>query len=441
MKWYYLIIIGMIVMMLAGCEVGCERESEVVRKEMEKAKDVSIDYKDDNITIEFKKDGIIMGQMTLKSHKTYDEIRKVTTGKNKTVVWYEFSDFKDIKRDALKEVEFIDMRKMIENKTYTEMFKGDIELMDESKILIPNPNYLLPIEKDYSFVYLDEKGNWIPYNSFDIPKKNIIIGVQTNLGWGEFLDVRFNVFGNKLDRHAVVLGTNAGFVTEAPTEDPGGLSEANINEIAYAVKDVAPVGAVKIIEIGWYCSLSAGVADTTVGIYTHNISDDEPEELLGSATLSTGGAEGWKVATGLDIPITPGNTYWIAAQCDDATPENTVDFSMATARIAYKSGQTDLTNPWGTTDSFYTNIIVAIYAVVEIAVDTCTYPGSGDWNVECSDNCTISSPVTGDGSNLNIGGSPGTFNVGAEIDNFNVIHISDDCVVTCQGAGNCLIGR
>jgi len=64
--------------------------------------------------------------------------------------------------------------------------------------------------------------------------------------------------------------------------------------------------------------------------------------------------------------------------------------------------------------------------------DTCTYPGSGDWNVECSDNCTISSPVTGDGSNLNIGGT-GVFNINADITGFSIYHIEGDCKVHCDG--------
>ena len=64
--------------------------------------------------------------------------------------------------------------------------------MDESKVLMDNPNYLLPVEKNYTFVY-QKNGKWLPYNSLDIPKENIIIGVQTDLFWGELIDVRFNI--------------------------------------------------------------------------------------------------------------------------------------------------------------------------------------------------------------------------------------------------------
>lgn len=47
--------------------------------------------------------------------------------------------------------------------------------------------------------------------------------------------------------------------------------------------------------------------------------------------------------------------------------------------------------------------------------DTCTY-SSGNWNVQCSDNCVISSPVNLGGNNLIISGS-GTFTANAAISN------------------------
>ena len=151
--------------------------------------EVDVNYINNNMTIEFN-DGILaIGQVTLNSHKTYDEILEITSGKNKTVIWYEFSDFKEIQLDALGEVEFIDMKEFIVNdlKEYKEFEEPEI---------IKNPNYLLPIEKDYKFVYKNGD-EWVDYNLKDIPKENIIIGVQTDLGWGEFLDVRLNVFNNK----------------------------------------------------------------------------------------------------------------------------------------------------------------------------------------------------------------------------------------------------
>jgi len=57
---------------------------------------------------------------------------------------------------------------------------------------------------------------------------------------------------------------------------------------------------------------------------------------------------------------------------------------------------------------------------------SCTYGGSGDWNVECSDNCVISSNVNLGENNLIFSGS-GTFSLNADLTNWNQIQISSGC--------------
>lgn len=70
--------------------------------------------------------------------------------------------------------------------------------------------------------------------------------------------------------------------------------------------------------------------------------------------------------------------------------------------------------------------------------DTCTYT-TGDWNVLCSDNCVISSPVDLGGNDISITGT-GTFLTTADISNYNLLHIegtdsTNRCTVTCSGGG------
>ena len=320
-------------------------------------KDTSIVYKNNNMTVEFVNKDIVIGQALLKSHKTYDEVLKITSGKDKVVIWYEFSDFKDIKKRGLGEVKFIDMREEIvdEFKEYTKI---------EDIRIILNPNYLLPIEKEYRLVYLED-GEWISYDSFDIPKENITIGVQTDLGWGEYLDVRLNVLGSKLDRHAVVLGVSAGFVTEAPVDDPE-ASRVTMDDSAWALKAVAPVGAIKVVEIGWWCDDATEESNFEVGIYDHNAGDNNPEAVVGSLsqTNAKGTNAGWKRVTGLDIPITAENTYWIAVQLDNTSTLTALDFTDSIGRMSLKSSATSLTAPWGT-DSWTPGWLGGIYAVWE----------------------------------------------------------------------------
>lgn len=68
--------------------------------------------------------------------------------------------------------------------------------------------------------------------------------------------------------------------------------------------------------------------------------------------------------------------------------------------------------------------------------DTCTY-SSGDWDVDCSDDCSISSPVDVGGNDISIIGT-GTFFTSSDISNYGTLHIegtdtSNLCIVTCDG--------
>ena len=58
--------------------------------------------------------------------------------------------------------------------------------------------------------------------------------------------------------------------------------------------------------------------------------------------------------------------------------------------------------------------------------DTCTYPGSGNWEVECSDNCVITSPVDMGGNNLILNGT-GVFVVNAAIYDIGFIQKDKNC--------------
>lgn len=76
-----------------------------------------------------------------------------------------------------------------------------------------------------------------------------------------------------------------------------------------------------------------------------------------------------------------------------------------------------------TTDSIYDDPYLYIEWVVE---DTCTY-SSGDWEVECSDNCNITDATDLMGNNLILNGT-GTFRINADITNFTEV-IKD---LTCE---------
>ena len=167
---------------------------------------------------------------------------------------------------------------------------------------------------------------------------------------------------------ALVKGTNCGFVTVAPTAIPDGAGNLVPDNISTALKDTTPAGDIRITEIGWFSTNATQEANFEVGIYDHNVGDNNPESLLGgvSRTNAKGTDEGWKVVSGLDIRLGGGVDYWIAFQLDN-TPTGTVlefdaDAGEKTDTIA---AQTTLIDTWGvssTTDAG----LCAIYAVVEI---------------------------------------------------------------------------
>ena len=86
----------------------------------------------------------------------------------------------------------------------------------------------------------------------------------------------------------------------------------------------------------------------------------------------------------------------------------------------------DSANQW----SVYRNQITTT------AADTCTYT-SGNWNINCADNCVNSIPVAMGGNNIVISGT-GTFKTTSDITNYLRLSIigtssANRCIVTCNG--------
>ena len=347
-------------------QIGDQNDVVRIGGDDPKVSETSILYKNNNMVVEFEKDSIILGKATLKSHKAYDEIKKVVIGPDRVAAWYEFSDFKDIQEDALTGVEFIDVREQID---------------DGKQNLILNPDYLQPVAKEYSLVYLSDD-EWVPYNSFDIPKENIIIGVQIDLAWGEMIDVRFNILGNKLDKHAVVKGTSSGFVTSSPSADPAGGPQP-IDDQRYGVKDTSPAGATKIVEIGWWCDTASPEANFEVGLYDHDSGNDEPGDRLYVDATNAKGTSGvsWKKVA-VDWAIDENTIYWIAAQLDDPGATTNTNYSSESgvgARFCrVYPGATDLPADWGASTQKLSNFSIPIYAVWEAGAPPTTETFTGN---------------------------------------------------------------
>lgn len=124
---------------------------------------------------------------------------------------------------------------------------------------------------------------------------------------------------------AVVLGTNSGFVTVAPTADPAGTG-ATIDGNAVATKDTSPADAVKITEIGWYRASGTNTANWEIALYS-DLAGVPVSRLAVDATNSTN-ANGW-LTVAVDWTIAGSTAYWLALQMDAHSGSSSVDSAAA----------------------------------------------------------------------------------------------------------------
>lgn len=171
---------------------------------------------------------------------------------------------------------------------------------------------------------------------------------------------------------ALVKGTNCGFVTVAPTDDPAGTN-IPVDNFAFALKDTAPATVRRVTEIGWYCDNTTEESNFEVGIYDHNVGDDNPEAVVGSLYQinAKGTTSGWKRVT-VDIDIEPNTIYWIAVQLDNTITTTNSNYSLLEGeKFDLIDGVTVLPNPWGVSDASLDSLS-AVYALWEAAPSTNT---------------------------------------------------------------------
>lgn len=168
---------------------------------------------------------------------------------------------------------------------------------------------------------------------------------------------------------ALVEGTNCGFVSSRPSGDPGGtdmVAETN----AWATRSTSPAGSdLAVVEIGFYIDNATAAADMDLGIYTNDGS--EPNELVGSITISKGTTAGWKYGS-CNIAISSETQYHIAAQVDSSSGCNGNYQGSGGDTVCGKYSQSSLPSTWGSSDqSPLSDYLIAAYAIVqEVATGT-----------------------------------------------------------------------
>jgi len=163
---------------------------------------------------------------------------------------------------------------------------------------------------------------------------------------------------------ALVIGTNCGFVTAAPTTDPDSGWYEPLDTYTTSAKFTSPAGAVKITEIGWWIGNATEAADFEMGVYDHNGGTDRPHNLLYGTSATAKGTSGgiWK-SISVDWEIDASTVYWLALQLDNTATGTNTDWKSGEGRWAWDNNTTTLPDPFSVTS--LGERLMAIYAVYE----------------------------------------------------------------------------
>ena len=182
---------------------------------------------------------------------------------------------------------------------------------------------------------------------------------------------------------ALVIGTNCGFVTAAPTTDPLGQGNSNLSGYSLGIKCTSPATATKVTEIGFWVDGMAEGDNTNgeVAIYSHDSENNKPDEIIGVVRTNDIDSTGWQnIST--DITISGSTTYWICVQVDTAEHNMTGNYQGIAGEYEVDSSwpQTTLVTPWNDDGDTYLGYTYGVYAVWEAAAaaDTVTQINIGD---------------------------------------------------------------
>ena len=152
--------------------------------------------------------GVDYGTAELKSHSSVDQVLQFGYGKEEVVMYYDY-DFLELYEDGLGIVYLTDERtgKEIQkdyffvywtNETYE---KNIYEEQCLKSINGTNVCENVFIRKENAI-----REVWKPYNSRDIPKGKIRIGLKTYVEKGDYIDAVWTIGGKKVERHATWEG-------------------------------------------------------------------------------------------------------------------------------------------------------------------------------------------------------------------------------------------
>ena len=179
--------------------------------------DNKLSYKNNDMTIEISNWlGIIgwlgfddvIGEATLSSHRTVNEVRQVEVGKNVAVMWYEFN-FDEEYSNGLGDVKFIDVnngKEIEKNYYFAEAVYGNVEVdvwgQECKEIITVNGTEEVCEGKVVGTTTERKIVEWKKLDSNNIPSGEVTIGLITNVGLGETTDGIWKIAGKYASKHA-----------------------------------------------------------------------------------------------------------------------------------------------------------------------------------------------------------------------------------------------
>ena len=166
--------------------------------------DNTLTYSNNDLKVDFTNTfglGKYYGSAELKSHNSVNQILKFGRG-NQTVMYYDFKEWNENYINGLGEVVFT-------NESNGEIIERDYWFVywgDKERDVWEKKNCSLDIsiseECEMTIIGTETYGAWLPYNSKDIPNKNIRIGLKTYVKKGDNLDAEWTIIGKKVSKHA-----------------------------------------------------------------------------------------------------------------------------------------------------------------------------------------------------------------------------------------------
>ena len=175
---------------------------------------------------------------------------------------------------------------------------------------------------------------------------------------------------------ALALGTNCGFVSVAPSGDPGAGTFSTVDNYRVALRHTSPIGAVKIVEVGWYCIGATEESNFEVGLYAADgasVPGEAGTRLYVDNSNAKGTDAGWKRVT-VDWSITAETVYWIAMQCDATDTATTTPRDLSGGAGIDLVVAASLADPFGGGALSDADAMLGIYALYETGGGTTAVP-------------------------------------------------------------------